>query len=129
MTFAAVFLFVVMSLAMVVAAGVAVNDGAIEKHGKHLSHRKLGCASVYADAQLVQHVDRPLAQSATKHVGAALLGQKPRHGTMLMLGCLQYLLVNNLSVFNINNRDLWRFSEVLPQFALIGGYSYSLIHD
>ena len=118
-----------MSLAVVMAAGVAINDGAIEEHGQHLLHRKLGCTSVYADAQLVQHVDRPLAQSATKHVGAALLGQKPRHGTMLMLRRLQHLFVNNLSVFYIENRDLWRFSEVLPQFALAGGYSYSLIHD
>lgn len=46
-----------------------------------------------------------------------------------MLRRLQHLLVNNLSVFNINNSDLWRLSEVLPQFALVGGYSYSLIHD
>ena len=48
---------------------------------------------------------------------------------MLMLGRLQYLLVNNFSAFNINNSDLWRLSEVLPQFSLVGGYSYSLIHD
>jgi hypothetical protein len=48
---------------------------------------------------------------------------------MLMLGRLQYLLVNNLSVFNINNSDLWSLSEVLPQFALVGRYGYSLIHD
>ena len=50
-----------MSLAVVVAAGVAVNDGAVEEHRQHLLHRKLGSASVDADAQLVQHVDRPLS--------------------------------------------------------------------
>ena len=48
---------------------------------------------------------------------------------MFMLGRLQHLLVNNFSVFYINNSDLWRLSEVLPQFSLVGGYSYSLIHD
>ena len=40
----------VMSLAVVVAAGVAVNDGAVEEHRQHLFHRKLGSASVDADA-------------------------------------------------------------------------------
>ena len=42
---------------------------------------------------------------------------------MLMFGRLQHLLVNNFSVFDINNSDLRRFPEVLPQFVLIGGYS------
>ena len=58
-----------------------------------------------------------------------MFGQKLRHRAVLMLGRLQYFLVNNLSVFKINNSDLWRFPEVLPQFALVGGYGYSLIHD
>ena len=80
-----------MPLAVVVAAGVAVNDGAVEEHGQHLLHGKLWRASVDADAQLVQHVDRPLAQAAAKHIGAALFGQKPRHRAVLMLWCLQYL--------------------------------------
>ena len=40
------FLFVVMSLAVVMAAGVTVNDGAVEKHRQDLFHRKLGCTSV-----------------------------------------------------------------------------------
>ena len=119
----------VMSLAVVVATGIAVNDGAVEKHSRHLLHRKLGGASMDANAQLVQKIDSTLAQSSTKHISATLLGQEPRHGAVLMLGRLQYLLVNNLSVFKINNSDLWRFPEVLPQFALIGGYGYSLIHN
>ena len=38
-----------MPLAMVVAAGVAVNDGAIEEHRQHLLHGKFGSASVDAD--------------------------------------------------------------------------------
>ena len=80
-----------MPLAMVVTTGVAVNDGAVEEHGQYLLHRKLGSASVDADAQLVEHVDRPLAQSAAKHIGAALFGQEPRHRTVLMLWCLQHL--------------------------------------
>jgi hypothetical protein len=120
---------VVVSLAVVVATGVAVNDGAIEEHRQDLLHRKLGGASVDTNTQLVQKIDSALAQSTTEHIGATLLGQEPRHGTVFMFGRLQHLLVNNLSVFNINNSDLWRFSEVLPQFALIGGYGYSLIHD
>ena len=40
----------VMPLAMVVAAGVAINDGAIEEHGQHLLHGKFGSASMDADA-------------------------------------------------------------------------------
>ena len=48
------FLFVVMSLAVVVAAGVTVNDGAVEKHRQHLLHRKLGCTSMDTYTQLVQ---------------------------------------------------------------------------
>ena len=52
--FAAVFLFVVMPLAVVVAAGIAVNDGAVEKHRQHLLHRKLGGTSVDTYTQLVQ---------------------------------------------------------------------------
>ena len=40
----------VMPLAMMVAAGVAINDGAIEEHGQHLLHGKLWSASVDADA-------------------------------------------------------------------------------
>ena len=119
----------VMPLAMMVAAGIAVNDGAIEEHRQHLLHRKFGGAGVDMNAQLVQQIDSALAYSATKHISATLFGQEPRHGTVLMFGRLQHLLVNNLSVFNINNSDLWRLSEVLPKFALVGGYSYSLIHD
>ena len=41
---------VMMSLTMVVAAGVAVNDGAIEEHRQHLLHGKLWSASMDADA-------------------------------------------------------------------------------
>ena len=48
------FLFVVMSLAVVMTVGITVNDGAVEKHRQHLLHRKLGCASMDANAQLVQ---------------------------------------------------------------------------
>ena len=48
------FLFVVMSLAVVVTVGVAINDGAVEKHRQHLLHRKLGRASMDTNAQLVQ---------------------------------------------------------------------------
>ena len=48
------FLFVVMSLAMVVATGIAVYDGAIEKHRQHLLHRKFWRASMDTNAQLVQ---------------------------------------------------------------------------
>lgn len=48
------FLFVVMPLAVVVATGIAINNGAVEKHGKHLLHRKLGGASMDTNAQLVQ---------------------------------------------------------------------------
>ena len=48
------FLFVVMSLAVVVAAGVAVNDGAIEKHRQHLLHRKFRSTGMDTNAQLVQ---------------------------------------------------------------------------
>ena len=91
LSFAAVFLFVVVPLAVVVAAGVAVNDGAVEEHRNDLLHGKLGSASVDADAQLVQHVDCPLTQAATKHIGAALFGQEPWHGAVLMFGCLQHL--------------------------------------
>ena len=80
-----------MPLAVVVAAGVAVDDGIIEEHRQHLLHRKFGSASVDADAKLVQHFDCPLAQAAEKHIGAALLGQEPRHGAVLMLRCLQHL--------------------------------------
>jgi hypothetical protein len=40
----------VMSLAVVVAAGVAVNDGIVEVHGQHLLHGKFGSASMDADA-------------------------------------------------------------------------------
>ena len=97
--FAAVFLFVMMPLAVVVAAGITVNDGAVEEHRQHLIHRKLGCASVDTNAQLVQKIDSALAQSATKHIGATLLGQEPRHGAVFMFGRLQHLLVNNFSVF------------------------------
>ena len=122
-------LFVMMTLAVVVTAGIAVNDGAVEKHRQDLFHRKLGCASMDTNAQLVQEIDSALTQSATKHIGAPFFSQEPRHGAVFMLGRLQYFLVNNFSVFYIENRDLWRFSEVLPQFALVGGYSYALIHD
>ena len=41
---------VVMPLAMVVAAGVAVNDGAVEEHRQYLLHGKIGSTSVDADA-------------------------------------------------------------------------------
>ena len=64
----------VMPLAVMVAAGVAINDGAVEEHGQHLLHGKLGGASVDSDAQLIQHIDGTHAQSAAKHVGAALFG-------------------------------------------------------
>lgn len=104
----------VMPLAVVVAAGVTVNDSVVEEHRQHLLHRKFGGAGMDTNAQLVQKIDSALAQSTAKHIGATLLGQKPRHCTVFMFGRLQYLLVNNLSVFNINNSDLWRFSEVLP---------------
>ena len=43
-------LFVMMSIAVMVAAGVAVNDGAVEEHRQHLLHGKFGSASVDADA-------------------------------------------------------------------------------
>ncbi len=119
----------VMPLAMVVAARVAVNDGAVEEHRQHLLHRKLRGAGMDTNAQLVQKIDSALAQSTTKHIGATLLGQEPRHGTVFMLRRLQHLLVNNSSVFYIENSDLWRFSEMLPQFALVGRDGYSLIHD
>ena len=45
---------------MVVAAGVAVNDGAVEEHRHNLLHGKLGSASVDEDAQLVQQFGRRL---------------------------------------------------------------------
>ena len=48
------FLFVVMSLAVMVATRIAVNDGAVEKHRQHLFHRKLGCTSMDTYTQLVQ---------------------------------------------------------------------------
>jgi len=48
------FLFVVMSLAVVVTAGIAVNDGAVEKHRQHLLHRKLRSTGMNTDTQLVQ---------------------------------------------------------------------------
>ena len=44
------FLFVVMSLAVVMTAGVTINDGAVEEHGQHLLHGKFGSASMDADA-------------------------------------------------------------------------------
>ena len=44
----------VVSFAMVVAAGVAINDSAVEEHRHHLLYRKLRCASVYVNAQLVE---------------------------------------------------------------------------
>ena len=47
-------LFVMMTLAVVVTAGIAVNDGAVEKHRQDLFHRKLGGASMDTNAQLVQ---------------------------------------------------------------------------
>ena len=103
-----------MSVAVVMAAGIAVNDGAVEKHRQHLLHRKLRSTSMDTNAQLVQKIDSPLAYSTTKHISTTLFSQEPRHGTMLMLGRLQYLLVNNFSVFNINNSDLWCLPEVLP---------------
>ena len=81
----------VMPLAMMVAAGVTINDGAVEEHGQHLLHGKFGSASMDADAQLVQKIDSTLAQSSTKHISATLLGQEPRHGAVLMLRCLQHL--------------------------------------
>ncbi len=123
------FLFVMMALAVVMATRVAVNDGTIEEHRQDLLHRKLGCTSMDTNAKLVQKIDSTLAYSTTKHIGATLFRQKPRHSTVLMLWRLQHLLVNKLSVFDINNSDLRRLSEVLPQFALVGGYGYSLIHD
>ena len=81
----------VVSFAMMVAVGVAVNDGAVEEHRHHLLHGKLWGTGMNANAQLVEQIDRPLTQSATKYVGAALFGQEPRHRTMLMLRCLQHL--------------------------------------
>ena len=81
----------VMPLAVMVAAGVAINDGAIEKHRQHLLHGKFGSSGVDSDAQLIQHIDGTHAQSAAKHIGAALLGQEPRHRAVFMLGCLQHL--------------------------------------
>ena len=39
-----------MPLAMMVAAGVTINDGAVEEHGQHLLHGKFGSACVDADA-------------------------------------------------------------------------------
>ena len=48
------FLFVVMSLTVVVTAGIAVNNGAIEKHRQHLLHRKFGGAGMNMNTQLVQ---------------------------------------------------------------------------
>ncbi len=81
----------VVTFAMMVAARVAVNDGAVEEHRHHLLHRKFWGTSVNANAQLAEQIDRPLTQSATKYVGAALFGQEPRHGTMLMFRCLQHL--------------------------------------
>ena len=50
-----------MPLAVMVAAGVAVDDSVIEEHGQHLLHGKLWSAGVDAYAQLVQHVDCPLS--------------------------------------------------------------------
>jgi hypothetical protein len=50
-----------MALAVVVTAGIAVNDGAVEEHRQHLFHRKLGSASVDTNAQLVQEIDSTLA--------------------------------------------------------------------
>ena len=44
------FLFVMMALAVVVTAGITINDGAVEKHRQHLLHRKLGCAGVNTNA-------------------------------------------------------------------------------
>ena len=44
----------VMSLAVMVATRIAVNDGAFKEHIQHLLHRKLGCAGMDANAQLVQ---------------------------------------------------------------------------
>ena len=48
------FLFVVMSLAVVMTAGVTVNDGAVEKHRQDLFHRKLRSTGMNTDTQLVQ---------------------------------------------------------------------------
>ena len=48
------FLFVVMSLAVVMTAGVTVNDGAVEKHRQDLFHRKLRSTGMNTNAQLVQ---------------------------------------------------------------------------
>ena len=61
-----------MPLAVVVAAGVAVDDGIIEEHRQHLLHGKFGSASVDADTQQVQHVDRPLACHPRRAVGLGL---------------------------------------------------------
>lgn len=66
-----------MLIAMVMAAAVAVGQRFVQEKLNYLSDLHLGRATVDSDA-------------ATDDIGAVLLGEKSRHGSMLMFRCLEH---------------------------------------
>ena len=78
------------------------------------------CASVKLDADLMQQVYSAHAKTSAKHFVCTMLQNESDHSTMRMFRSFKEFLACNIAVIiNCNERNLWRFTEVRPQLAVV----------
>ena len=120
-------LFVVMSAAAVVmAGGVAINQGSGEIARNDFVDGQSRGTAVQSDAQLVEHLDGAAANAATDDIGAAIGSEETWHGTMLVLRGLLDNGFGDFPVFNGDESHLRGFAEMRPKLAVGSGNGYFL---
>ena len=120
-------LFVVMfTAAVVMASGVAINQGAGEIARNDFVDRHGRGTAVQGDTQLVEQLDGAATNAATDDIGATLGSKEARHGTMLMLRGLFDNGFSDFPVFNGDKSHLRGLAEMRPKLAFGSGNGYSL---
>ena len=121
-------LFVVMFAATVVmASGIAINQGAgeiarndfVDGHGRG--------TAVQGDTQLVEQLDGAATNAATDDIGATLGSKEARHGTMLVLRGLFDNGFGDFPVFNGDKSHLRGLAEMRPKLAVGSWNGYFLV--
>ena len=121
-------LFVVMFAATVVmASGVAINQGAGEIARNDFVDRHGRGTAVQGDTQLVEQLDGAATNAATDDIGATLGSKEARHGTMLVLRGLFDNGFGDFPVFNGDKSHLRGFAEMRPKLAFGSGNGYFLV--
>ena len=120
-------LFVVMFAATVVmASGVAINQGAGEIARNDPVDRHSGRSTMQGDAQLVEQLDSATTNAATDDIGATFGSEEAWHGAMLVLRGLFDNGFGDFTVFNGDKSHLWGLAEMRPKLAVGSGNGYSL---